>query len=65
MVQFADIGLVTSLKVVADLVTGIDVGSGTDYRAIANDGEFKDEALNDAAFRDYWNDPAFKDMAEG
>ncbi len=34
-------------------------------RAIANDGEFKDEALNDAAFRDYWNDPAFKDMAEG
>ncbi len=34
-------------------------------RAIANDGEFKDEALNDAAFRDYWNDPAFKDIAEG
>jgi tetratricopeptide (TPR) repeat protein len=34
-------------------------------RAIANDGEYKDEALNDPAFRDYWNDPAFKDVAEG
>ena len=34
-------------------------------RAIANDGEYKDEALNDAAFRNYWNDPAFKDIAEG
>ncbi len=34
-------------------------------RAIANDGEFKDEALNDPAFRDYWNDAAFKDIAEG
>jgi tetratricopeptide (TPR) repeat protein len=34
-------------------------------RAVANDGEFKDEALNDPAFRDYWNDPAFKDLAEG
>jgi uncharacterized protein YoxC len=32
--------------------------------AIKNDGEFKDEALNDPAFRDYWNDPAFKDLAE-
>ena len=29
-------------------------------RAIANDGEFKDEALNDAAFRDYWNDRSFQ-----
>jgi tetratricopeptide (TPR) repeat protein len=27
--------------------------------------EFKDEALNDPAFRDYWNDPSFKDLAEG
>lgn len=34
-------------------------------RAIANDGEFKDEALNDPAFRDYWHDPEFKDIAEG
>lgn len=33
-------------------------------RAVANDGEYKDEALNDAAFRDYWNDPQFKDLAE-
>ncbi|MBI2931137.1 MAG: tetratricopeptide repeat protein [Planctomycetes bacterium] len=33
-------------------------------QAIANDGEVKDEALNDAAFRDYWNDPAFKEIAE-
>ncbi|HLF95254.1 MAG TPA: tetratricopeptide repeat protein [Planctomycetota bacterium] len=32
--------------------------------AIKNDGEFKDEALNEPAFRDYWNDPAFKDLAE-
>jgi tetratricopeptide (TPR) repeat protein len=32
--------------------------------AIKNDGVFKDEALNDPAFRDYWNDPAFKDLAE-
>ncbi len=32
--------------------------------AIKNDGEFKDEALNDPAFREYWNDPAFKDLAE-
>lgn len=29
-----------------------------------NDGELKDEALNDPAFRDYWQDPAFKDLAE-
>lgn len=34
-------------------------------RAIANDGEYKDEALNDPAFREFWNDPAFKDIAEG
>lgn len=33
-------------------------------RAVANDGEYKDEALNDAAFREYWNDPQFKDLAE-
>lgn len=32
--------------------------------AIKNDGEFKDEALNDPSFRDFWNDPAFKDLAE-
>ncbi len=34
-------------------------------RAIGNDGEFKDEALNDPAFKEYWADPAFKDIAEG
>jgi tetratricopeptide (TPR) repeat protein len=34
-------------------------------RVVADDGEFKDEALNDPAFREYWNDPAFKDIAEG
>lgn len=33
-------------------------------KAIANDGEYKDEALNDTAFREYWNDPKFKDLAE-
>lgn len=33
-------------------------------RAVRHDGEFKDEALNDLAFREYWNDPAFKDLAE-
>lgn len=33
--------------------------------AIKYDGELKDEALNDPAFRDYWNDPRFKDLAEG
>ncbi len=33
-------------------------------KAIAGDGEYKDEALNDAAFREYWHDPQFKDLAE-
>ena len=33
-------------------------------RAFQNDGEFKDEALNDPAFKDYWDDPSFKDIAE-
>jgi tetratricopeptide (TPR) repeat protein len=33
--------------------------------AIKNDPSLKDEALNDPAFRDYWNDPGFKDIAEG
>jgi Flp pilus assembly protein TadD len=32
--------------------------------AVKKDGDFKDEALNDLAFREYWNDPAFKDLAE-
>jgi uncharacterized protein YoxC len=32
--------------------------------AIKYDGKFKDEALNEPAFRDYWNDPSFKDLAE-
>jgi tetratricopeptide (TPR) repeat protein len=26
--------------------------------------ELRDEALNDPAFREYWQDPAFKDLAE-
>jgi tetratricopeptide (TPR) repeat protein len=34
-------------------------------QASVHDGEFKDEALNDPAFREYWNDPEFKDVAEG
>ena len=33
-------------------------------RAFKHDGEFKDEALNDPAFREYWNDRSFKDLAE-
>jgi hypothetical protein len=33
-------------------------------RAIANDGETKDEALNDTLFKAYWEDPEFKDLAE-
>lgn len=34
-------------------------------RAFQNDGdEYKDEALNDPAFKDYWSDPAFKDLVE-
>lgn len=32
--------------------------------AFKDDGEFKDEALNDPAFREFWNDPEFKDLAE-
>jgi tetratricopeptide (TPR) repeat protein len=32
--------------------------------AVQNDGEFKDEALNDEEFREFWNDPKFKDLAE-
>jgi tetratricopeptide (TPR) repeat protein len=32
--------------------------------ALQCDPELKDEALNDPAFRDYWSDPAFKDLAE-
>lgn len=34
-------------------------------RAFQNDGEFKDEALNDPAFKPYWEDPEFKDLAVG
>lgn len=33
-------------------------------QAVAADGEYKDEALNDAAFKDYWQDPQFKNVAE-
>ena len=33
-------------------------------RSITFDAEFKDEALNDKAFREYWEDPEFKDVAE-
>jgi tetratricopeptide (TPR) repeat protein len=34
-------------------------------RSIAYDVEFKDEALNDKCFKEYWEDPEFKDVAEG
>jgi tetratricopeptide (TPR) repeat protein len=35
-------------------------------KAFANNGqELKDEALNEPIFKPYWNDPAFKDLAEG
>ena len=35
-------------------------------KAFENNGEeLKDEALNDPAFKPYWDDPAFKDLAEG
>lgn len=34
-------------------------------RTIQFDPEFKDEALNEKAFKDYWEDPEFKDVAEG
>ncbi len=33
-------------------------------RSVRLDSEFKDEALNDDAFREYWNEPAFKEIAE-
>lgn len=33
-------------------------------RAFQFDGELKDEALNDSAFKQYWTDSAFKDIAE-
>ncbi|MHC4605642.1 MAG: TPR end-of-group domain-containing protein [Planctomycetota bacterium] len=33
-------------------------------RAIEKNGEFKDEALNNPAFKPYWNDAEFKDIAE-
>jgi hypothetical protein len=29
------------------------------------DPELKDEALNDQAFKEYWADQEFKDVAEG
>jgi tetratricopeptide (TPR) repeat protein len=31
----------------------------------SNGEELKDEALNDPTFKPYWNDPAFKNLAEG
>jgi len=33
-------------------------------RAFQNDGEYKDEAINDISFREYWNDPAFRNLTE-
>jgi tetratricopeptide (TPR) repeat protein len=33
-------------------------------KSFQNDGEYKDEALNDLTFKEYWNDPAFKDLLE-
>jgi tetratricopeptide (TPR) repeat protein len=32
--------------------------------SVAGDKELKDEALNDAAFREYWSDPKFRDLCE-
>lgn len=34
-------------------------------RAVQFDAEFQDEALNDKCFKEYWEDPEFKDIAEG
>jgi tetratricopeptide (TPR) repeat protein len=35
-------------------------------KAFENNGEeLKDEALNDPSFKPYWEDPAFKNLAEG
>lgn len=33
-------------------------------KALQNDGEYKDEAINDPAFREYWNDPTFRNLTE-
>lgn len=33
-------------------------------KSFQNNGEYKDEALNDPHFKEYWNDRAFKDLAE-
>jgi tetratricopeptide (TPR) repeat protein len=33
-------------------------------RAFQGSADLRDEALNDAAFRDYWQDPGFKNLAE-
>jgi len=29
-----------------------------------NDGQYKDEAINDISFKEYWHDPAFKNLTE-
>lgn len=34
-------------------------------KATTFDPEFQDEALNDTCFKEYWEDPEFKDVAEG
>ncbi|OHB77524.1 MAG: hypothetical protein A2Z34_06200 [Planctomycetes bacterium RBG_16_59_8] len=33
-------------------------------KSFRSDTEYKDEALNDPAFKEYWGNPAFKDLAE-
>jgi tetratricopeptide (TPR) repeat protein len=33
-------------------------------KSFQNNGEYKDDALNDTSFREYWNDPAFKNLLE-
>lgn len=33
-------------------------------RAIKYNAEYKDEALNDTSFREYWNDPVFRNLVE-
>lgn len=33
-------------------------------KSISIDEKYKDEALNDEAFKEFWDDRAFKDLAE-
>jgi tetratricopeptide (TPR) repeat protein len=33
-------------------------------KAFQNNGDYKEEAINDSAFKEYWYDPAFKELTE-